>query len=135
MRIKELTTQTGVTAKTIRYYESIGLLPPPRRLDNGYRDYDADDVSRLKLVRGARQIGLSIDDIREILALRDHGEAPCQTLLDLLAAKTREIEERIRTLQNLKKDLETLYALGSTYPKDDIQGKACICHLVSERTL
>lgn len=53
MQIKEFSQQTNLPAKTIRYYEKIGLLPPPRRRENGYRDYDASDVERARLVAGA----------------------------------------------------------------------------------
>lgn len=133
MQIKKLSQQTNLSAKTIRYYEEIGLLPPPKRLPNGYRDYEETAVSRIKLVAGARILGLSLDDIREILALRDRREAPCRTLLNLLEAKAAEIHQRIAELQKLEVDLQELHALGHTFPTDDVDGKNCVCHLVSER--
>ncbi len=133
MLIRDLSRLSGVSAKTIRYYERIGILPPARRQPNGYRVYGESDLARLKLVRGARQLGLSLEEIREVLALRDRGEAPCRTLLDLLAAKALEIEARIRELRALQRDLETLHALGLTFPTDDVEGKRCVCHLVSQR--
>ena len=134
MQIKDLAAATGVPAKTIRYYEEIGVLPPPRRLPNGYRIYDESDVDRLRLVAGARRLGLSLDDIAEILSMRDRREAPCRTVLDLLAEKADEIAERIVELQRLETELRQLYALGLTFPTDDVDGKHCVCHLVSERT-
>ncbi|HET7088119.1 MAG TPA: MerR family transcriptional regulator, partial [Anaerolineae bacterium] len=70
MQIHELAQRTGVSAKTIRYYESISLLPSPRRRTNSYREYDEVDVDRVKLVAGARRLDFSLDDIQEILALR-----------------------------------------------------------------
>lgn len=133
MQIKELSQRTNLSAKTIRYYEKIGLLPPPKRLPNGYRDYEETAVSRIKLVAGARTLGLSLDDIREILALRDRREAPCRTLLNLLEVKAAEIHQRIAELQKLEVDLQELHALGLTFPTDDVDGKNCVCHLVSER--
>ncbi|GAB4279832.1 MAG: hypothetical protein Kow0080_32360 [Candidatus Promineifilaceae bacterium] len=133
MQIKELSQRTNLSAKTIRYYEEIGLLPPPKRLPNGYRDYDETAVSRIKLVAGARTLGFSLDDIREILALRDRKEAPCRVVLDKLQAKASEIEQHIRELEYLQTELKTLHALGITFPTDDVDGKNCICHLVSER--
>lgn len=69
MLISELAEKTGVSAKTIRYYESIDVLPAPERLDNGYRDYDQEDVERLWLGAGARRLDFSLDDIQEILAM------------------------------------------------------------------
>ncbi|RME86246.1 MAG: heavy metal-responsive transcriptional regulator [Caldilineae bacterium] len=133
MLIHELAARTGVSAKTIRYYESIGLLPAPRRLPNGYRDYDESDVGRLRLVAGSRRLGLSLDEIGELLSMRDQGVAPCRTLLDLLAAKADEISERIRELQRLEGELRRLYELGLTFPTDDVDGKHCVCHLVSQQ--
>jgi len=133
MQIKELALKTGVSAKTIRYYESIGLLPEPQRLDNNYRLYSEEDVRRVKLVAGATRLGLALDEVAEVLALRDRGEAPCRTLLDLLAQKAEEIHSRIEELRRIELDLRELFALGITFPVDDVDGKNCVCHLVSER--
>lgn len=133
MQIKELSQRTNLPAKTIRYYEEIGLLPPPARLPNGYRDYEETAVSRIKFVVGARSLGLSLDDIGEILALRDQREAPCRVLLQMLDEKAAEIRQRIADLQRLEVELRELHALGLTFPTDDVDGKHCVCHLVSER--
>ncbi len=133
MQIKELSQRTNLSAKTIRYYEEIGLLPPPKRLPNGYRDYEETAVSRIKLVAGARTLGLTLDDIGEILALRDRREAPCRVVLEMLDEKATEIRQRIAELQRLEVDLRELHALGLTFPTDDVNGKNCVCHLVSER--
>jgi len=134
MQIKELAERTNLSDKTIRYYESISLLPPPRRLPNDYRDYDEADVNRLKLIVGARYLDFSLDDIGEILALRDRREAPCRFVLDLLHHKADEISRRIAELQRLETELRQLHTLGLTFPTDDVDGKHCVCHLVSEHT-
>lgn len=133
MQIRELAQRTGVSATTIRYYESIGLLPQPERRANGYRKYTEADIDRVRLVAGARNLDLSLDDIREILALRDRREAPCRVLLDQMERKAVEIRQRITHLQRLEKELRQLRALGLTFPTDDVDGKHCVCHLVSER--
>lgn len=132
MRILELSQRTGVSVKTIRYYEQIGVLPPPRRAKNGYRQYSEQDVERLRLVAGARRLDLSLDEIREILAMRDQKKAPCRVLLNRLAQKRKEIATQITALQQMKRELDELIALGESFPTDDIEGKNCICHLVSE---
>lgn len=132
MKIQDLSQKTGVSAKTIRYYEEIGLLPPPARTNNNYRQYGEQDVERLRLVAGARRLDLSLDDIQEILALRDHREAPCRVLLERIEQKADEIAERIQALQRLEGELRELHALGLTFPTDDVDGKNCVCHLVSE---
>jgi DNA-binding transcriptional MerR regulator len=133
MQIKEFAQQTNLSAKTIRYYEEIGLLPPSKRLENGYRDYDSNDVAHARFVAGARSLDLSLDDVQEILALRDRREAPCRVLLKLLAEKADEISRRIAELQRLETELRELHQLGQTFSMDDIDGKNCVCHLVEER--
>lgn len=132
MQIKEISTSTGVPAKTIRYYEEIGLLPHPARQENGYRQYAESDVNRLKLVAGARRLDISLSEIKEILDMRDRKEAPCAMLLDVIQQKQHEIEARIRELEIMKSELSALHTLGQTFPTDDVEGKNCVCHLVSE---
>lgn len=133
MKILEFSRQTGLPAKTIRYYEEIGVLPCPRRLPNGYREYDEQDLERARLVVGARSLELSLGEISELLAMRDHREAPCRTMLNLIKRKADEISKRVLVLQQTEKDLRKLYKLGLTFPADDVDGKNCICHLVKER--
>ena len=134
MQIRDLAHRTKLSEKTIRFYESVGLLPRPHRRDNGYREYDDSDVERTKFAAGARHLDLSLDDIREILAMRDNREAPCRTLLNRIEEKASEIKGRIRALQKLEGELRELHTLGKTFPVDDIDGKNCICHLVSEHS-
>ncbi len=110
------------------------MLPSPLRQTNGYREYTQKDIDRLRLVAGARHLDLSLDDIREILALRDRREAPCRVMLHTLQHKADEVAEHIKALQHLEGELRTLYALGLTFPVDDIDGKDCVCHLVSEHS-
>jgi len=132
MKIQTFSKLTGLSAKTIRYYESIGILAPPRRAANGYREYDKQAVERARFVAGSRSLELSLDEIAEILAMRDRKEAPCRTMLNLIKQKSDQIEERIRLLRQMKEDLRRLHKLGLAFPTDDIDGKNCICHLVSE---
>lgn len=133
MQINELAQRTGVPAKTIRYYEDIELLPAPARQANGYRQYREKDIARLSLVAGARRLDFSLAEIKEILDLRDRNEPPCNTMLDLLQHKSEQIQQRIAELQSLDTQLEQLYTLGLTFPTDDVEGKNCVCHLVSEQ--
>ena len=133
MQISAFSEQTGVAAKTIRYYEEVKLMPPAQRHSNGYRNYGEADVDRLKLVAGARRLDFSIDEIKEILDLRDRRVAPCGTMLEQLANKAEVIAQRIEELQTLEKDLKQLHSLGLQFPTDDVEGKNCVCHLVSEQ--
>ncbi len=132
MQIRELAERSGLTEKTIRFYESIGILPSPRRAPNGYREYSEQDVERARFVAGARSLDFSLDDITEILAIQHQGEAPCRTVLDLIEQKANQIAERIRLLRQMEKELRQLYTLASNFPIEDIDGKDCVCHLVSE---
>jgi len=134
MQIKQLAALAKVSAKTIRYYESIGVLPEPERSPNGYREYEGSDVERLKLVLGARRLEFSLEDVTEILAMRDRREAPCRRVLDKLVQKADEIANRITELQRLEQELRHLHGLGQMFPTDDVDGKACVCHLVSEKS-
>src|SRR5439155_15385825 len=74
MLIGEVADRSGVSTKAIRYYEDIGLLPPPERTASGYRDYAASVVDRLAFIRAAQAVGLSLGEIRGVVALRDEGQ-------------------------------------------------------------
>ncbi|WP_280459514.1 MerR family transcriptional regulator [Nocardia carnea] len=77
IRIGELTTASGTTAKTIRFYEHRGPLPEPARTPGGYRDYGPDQIDRLRFIRQAQAAGLSSTEVRQVLAIIDRHEAPC----------------------------------------------------------
>jgi len=130
MVIRELAQLTGVPAKTIRYYESIGLLPPAQRAANNYRQYTPADVERLRFIASARSLGFSLDDIAEILAARDNGIAPCQRVLDAVAQRLTEIDRRIADLLTLRDCLRQLQSEGAMLPLDDVQGEHCVCYLL-----
>lgn len=132
MQIKTLAEKTGLSSPTIRYYESVGLSPEPERLPNGYRHYDESDVARLQFVSSARTLGFTLDDIAEILAFRDRREAPCRVVLDMLQEKADEVTRRIEEMKRLRRELQRLHTLGQTLPTDDVDGKACVCHLIQE---
>jgi DNA-binding transcriptional MerR regulator len=89
----------------------------------------------VRLVAGARSLDFSLNDIQEILALRDHREAPCRVVLDRLAETAAQVGQRIAELQRMEAELRELHLLGSTFPIDDVDGKQCVCHLVSKRSV
>lgn len=133
MQIQEMAVRTGVAPKTIRYYESIDLLPAPSRKQNGYRDYVEADLDRVRFVAGARRLDFSLAEIAEILDLRDGGVAPCTVLLDQLQLKQQEIQTRITQLEKLSDALGELHARGLEFPQDDVEGKNCVCHLIKSQ--
>lgn len=110
MRIGTLASQAGVNPKTIRYYESIGLLPQPERTDTGYRTYTEYDTDRLSFIKSAQRLGLRLDEIREILALRDQGERPCDYVRATLRRQVSQINQHIADLRRLRDELTTLDA-------------------------
>lgn len=133
LQIGELAEASGVSTKAIRYYEEVGVIPPAERAENGYRLYGAEDVQRLRFIRSARNLDFSLDDLKEVLALRDQGEAPCSYVAQLLEQKSVEIAERIRQLQTLQQELQQLVAQAADLPDDDIEMKECVCHLIYNR--
>ena len=129
MRIGELAAATGVPAKTIRYYEDIGVLAPPARAPSGYRVYDTGARDRVAFVRAAQAVGLTLGEIRGIVALRDRGETPCAHVLELVAARATELDQRIAELQRLRLDLDRLAARARRLDSGDCDPRR-VCHLI-----
>jgi DNA-binding transcriptional MerR regulator len=88
----------GATAKAVRHYEALGLLGAPRRSEAGYRLYGPEDVERLRFVMGAKALGLSLAEIKEIVGVWDAGERPCRHVRGRLDAKLGELDRRIAEL-------------------------------------
>ena len=126
MQIGELADRVGVNTKTIRYYESIKLLPPPERTPAGYRLYGPRDETRLTFIKTAQQLGLSLDEIREILALREAGTAPCEHVRGVLRQQVRDISRRISDLRRLRQELQSLDAAIEDIPRD----AAAVCRII-----
>ena len=100
----------GVKIGTIRYYERRGLLPAISRSPSGYRKYSADSIRRLRFIRHAQDLGFSLDEIHELLALRVRDSASCKTVAQRTRRKVELVEQRILDLQRLKRTLEGLAA-------------------------
>ncbi len=98
----------GLTAKTLRYYERLGLLSPAERTASGYRVYSAVDIRRLGFIVKAKHLGLSLREIREIVAIRDGGQVPCIHVQHLLQRKVRVFERQIASLTALRDELRRL---------------------------
>ena len=105
MKIGELGRASGVSAKTIRYYEEIGLIDEPARSDNGYRDYDPSVVERLRFSRDSQAAGLSLTEIATVVEMRDRGEGTCEHVVGLLEHHLEEIDRQIRRLRQTRKRL------------------------------
>jgi DNA-binding transcriptional MerR regulator len=107
--IGELAAVSGTTAKTIRFYEANALLPPAARTAGGYRDFTPKSIARLDFIRRGRAASLTLAQIREILRIRDAGDAPCQHVRGLLAERLAVLDAQIAALQDLRDTVSQLH--------------------------
>jgi MerR family copper efflux transcriptional regulator len=129
VRIGELAQRAGLSTKTVRYYETIGVLPAPERTPAGYRDYTDDAAERLRFIRSAQAIGLTLGEIRQILAYRDRGETPCAHVVDVIHRRAAQIEQQITQLESMRTELRHLERRARTLDPDDC-APADICHVI-----
>ena len=108
MRIGELAEAAGATTKTLRFYEDLGLLPPADRTPAGYRDYTGDTVARVDFIHRGQAAGLTLAQIRQILEIRDGGQAPCEHVRTLLDTRLADLEQQINQLVVLRDTITEL---------------------------
>ena len=130
MRIGELAEQAGISTKAIRYYEQIGILAPPARTPSGYRSYDQAALGRLGFIRAAQAVGLTLGEIRQVIAFRDNGQAPCAHVTDLLQRHAADLEVRIRGLQQLRGELRRLAERATTLDPERCPPDQ-VCHVIT----
>ncbi|WP_430868166.1 heavy metal-responsive transcriptional regulator [Demequina aurantiaca] len=126
MRIGELADAGNVTAKTVRYYESIGLMLAPERTASGYRDYSDAALDRLRFIRDAQASGLTLAEAGQILRMKDDGESTCQHTRALVNRHLTDIDAQIASLLAAKGELTALSRrAGSMNPADCTDPNAC----------
>src|SRR5713101_3829267 len=103
LRIGELARKTGVTAKAIRFYERRRVLPPARRAANGYRLYGDDAVEMLAFIKQATGLGLTLAEIKDIIAIRQGGRPPCTHVHRLLRDKAVELDRKLKDLLDVRR--------------------------------
>ncbi|SFJ27721.1 MerR family transcriptional regulator [Albimonas pacifica] len=108
LAIGTLAKRTGTKVQTIRYYEQIGLLPEPGRTEGGQRRYGDDDLDRLAFIRHARQLGFTLEAIRELLDLSDNPGRSCADIDRIAHRQLKEVEARIARLEALRKELRRM---------------------------
>ena len=108
MQIGELARITSTKVKTIRFYEKIGLLPEPGRTAGNYRDYGGDHLARLSFIRRARDLGFTLDQVRELLALSDDRDRSCGAVDTVARAHLAQIDQKIADLRALRRELDEL---------------------------
>ena len=132
-RISELARRSGFPPSTLRYYETVGLLPVPDRTAAGYRSYDDDALARLAFIARAKTMGLALDDIRDLVALWADGYcAPVQDRLrDLLDRKVGEVGQQLAELSRFARQLDhirqSLAAAAPATPPPERCGPGCPC--------
>lgn len=120
LRIGQLSLESGVSIKTIRYYEELGLIQSPERTEGQFRLFTPDTVHRLLFVKRLQSLGLSLQEIRECLVIHDHGELPCGDIQEKLIKHIAEIDQQVEQLLLLRQQLtETLQGWTDTPAKDD----------------
>lgn len=122
MRIGDLAASTGVSTKTLRFYERQRLLPQPDRLPNGYRDYDHTAVGRVDFIRQAQTAGFTLAQIRDLLDVRDRGEVPCTHVEALIHDRLEQIEQRITELHATRAVLRQLAHRSDQLDPSDCDG-------------
>lgn len=129
VRIGELAGRAGLTTKTLRFYEQPGVLPGPARTGSGYRDYDDAALTRLRFVRAAQVAGLTLAEIRTVIAVReDHGQ-PCGHVTALLDRDAAALDERIAELQATRVEVRRLQERAATLDPAAC-GEDGVCHVI-----
>jgi len=106
MMIGELSKATGCNIETIRYYERIGMIPKPPRTAGGHRDYDTPHLKRLNFVRRSRELGFSLDEIRQMLRLVDGGDVSCDQVHDMALEHLSDVRAKISDLKRMERTLK-----------------------------
>lgn len=106
--IGDLARESDTKVPTICYYELSQLMPAPPRTGGGQRRYAQEDLDRLKFIRHARELGFPVDEIREMLRLSAHPDAPCDAVDDIAVKQLAEVERKIKRLQSLRKELKRM---------------------------
>lgn len=119
LTIGEVATAGRVNVQTIRYYERRGLFAPSRRTQSGYRQYSEDSVTRLRFIRHAQDLGFSLTEIEELLALRVRSGTSCSAVAEKTRTKLQLVDQRIRDLRRMKGTLERLARACATHRATD----------------
>jgi DNA-binding transcriptional MerR regulator len=133
MKIGQLADQTGTSVQALRFYERSGLLPKATRTESGYRVYGAPDLRRVELIRQAKRLGFSLDEIKRVLRLRQQGSCPCGEVVQMLEKHLRDADAQIRHLRRFRRELASTLDDWRKSGSEGIPGDV-ICGLI-ERTV
>jgi len=133
MRIGELARRTGLAPTALRYYEQLGLLSEAERTPSGYRSYTDAAVDRLAFIRSAQAVGLTLAEVREVLGIRDAGDAPCRVVTEMIDRRHTEVRSRISELRVLEGDLARLRDRAAKLEPRDCDPSG-VCHVIPSET-
>ena len=131
LKIGELAEQADVAVATVRYYETLRLLEPVHKSENGYRYYALDAVKRLKFIKKAQSLQFSLSEIQQVLGIREQGKAACPIVRDLLNMKITFLEKQIYQMKTLKAELEAYREHWAEQPLDDPDSQE-LCSLIEQ---
>jgi DNA-binding transcriptional MerR regulator len=130
MQIGEVARKIGVATSAIRFYEESGVLPEPHRTASGYRVYDPSVIDRLTFIRAGQAVGLTLAELKEVLGIRDRGEAPCRHVAGLIDLRIDEIDQRIKDLRRLRRDLTALAGEAEVFDPTDCPPES-VCRILT----
>ena len=125
LRAGQAAAELGVGVQTLHYYERVGLMPTPPRSGAGYRLYPPDLMERLRFIRRAQALGLSLTEVKETLDLAAIGESPCGRVQNALAERLREVDRRLEQLSAFREQLANLVANAPTLRNDGPRQGLC----------
>ncbi len=128
LTVSKLASQVGTSSDTLRYYERIGLLPPPARSASGYRLYGDDAVERVRFIKRAQRFGLRLEEIGELLSIRERGMCPCGSTRRMLEARVAELTEEMAALGRLRDDIQRM--IDDHMPDADQESWQCGSSLI-----
>lgn len=134
LKIGELAKQTGLAVGTLRYYSDLGVLNPVYREDNGYRYYSLDASQQVEFIKKAQAIGFTLEEIKQILDVRDRGDKPCSLVQNLLDKKIEQLEIQIRQMTLFKAELEEYRTAWTNNPNPQSKPQE-VCPLISSVSL
>lgn len=134
LRVGELAARAGVGVQTLHYYERLGLLPKAGRSAANYRLYPPSALRRVQFIKQAQALGFTLEEIGEILGLRERGRAPCRRVADVARQHLRELDARIAALREFRKSLA---AVVPKWEQETSRQRACdgeFCDLIEQLT-
>ncbi len=129
LTVNELAIQANAPAHVVRYYTRIGLIEPAAQQENGYRLFSSQEANRLRFIRMAKQLGFTLNEIREITRHAEHGESPCEDVRRIIQDHIEENRFRIEEMQKMQMRMEQALTQWKSMPNGIPDGNS-VCHLI-----